>query len=202
MLTKAMCVLCVCSVFFAFPSMAEEEECAIDLVMQDQLTKTNNYSKNAIEATVKDRDIESEACIPALAALNGGLNINTASLSSLFGGLGTKIRDMACDAANDAVKGVASALGATWEAPYGLASIGGGLTTDGSSGVNRTETDTTSNYINRQILGEAGQSINGLSRGLDAEVSDLTGIKNNRLNNNTNAQETNFSGGSNALDNF
>jgi len=182
--------------------MAEEEECAIDLVMQDQLTKTNNYSKNAIEATVKDRDIESEACIPALAALNGGLNIKTANLASLFGGLGTKIRDMACDAANNAVKGVASALGATWEAPYGLASIGGGVTTDGSSGVNRTQTDETSNYINRQILGEAGQSLNGLSRGLDAEVSDLTGIKNRRLNNNSTAPAANFNGGSNALDNF
>ena len=202
MLIKAVRVVFVCSVLISLPSVAEEEDCAIDLEMQEQLAKTNAYSKNAIEATVIDRDIEEEACIPALAALNGGLNIQTADLASLFGGLGTKIRDMACDALNNAVKGVAGTLGATWEAPYGLASIGGGLTTDGSSKVNRTKTDETSNSINRQILGEANQSIKGLSRGLNAEVSDLTGIKNRRLNTNSGTPAANFSGGSNALDNF
>ena len=202
MVNKPVRVLCLLGLLLALPGMAAEEDCAIDIVMKDQHAKTNSYSKNAIEATVKERDIEKEACIPALAALSGGLNIKTANLASLFGGLGTKIRDMACDAANNAVKGVASSLGATWEAPYGLASIDGGLTTDDSSGVSRTENNKTADYINRQILEEAGQSLSGLQRGLDADVSDLTGIKNKRLNNNSGSSSSNFSGGSNALDNF
>ncbi len=197
---KRVQTLCLFTFIFATSSMAAEEDCAIDLVMKDQLTKTNELSKNVIEATVRERDIEKEACIPALALLNSQLNISTANLSSLFGGLGTKIRDMACAAANNAVKGTAKILNATWEAPYGLATVGGGATTDGSSGVNLQESTDTSNYINSQVLGLAGDSIGGVSDGLSSEISNLSGIKNSKLD--SKSSSSTFNGGGNALDNF
>lgn len=127
------------------------ESCAIDVVMQSKLTEVNEKSKAAI-SLFQTPDIEQEACLPTLSALSGQLGASIPSFSGIARGLATKIRSMACSAVDDAIRQKTENLNASWEAPYGLGGISGGVTTDGSSGVSVSETTATARTLENEIL--------------------------------------------------
>ncbi len=127
------------------------ESCAIDVVMQSKLTEVNEKSKAAINL-FQIPDIEQEACLPTLSALSGQLGASIPSFSGLARGLATKIRSMACSAVDNAIREKTENLNASWEAPYGLGGISGGVTTNGSSGVSVSETTATARSLENEIL--------------------------------------------------
>lgn len=129
--------------------IASAEECAIDVVMASKLQEVNAKSKAAV-SLYQQPDIEEESCLPTLSGLSGQLGASIPTFSGLARGLATKIRNMACSAADDAIKKNAKALNASWNAPFGLGGVGIGVGTNGNSGV--TITDAKSSELENEIL--------------------------------------------------
>lgn len=129
--------------------IASAEECAIDVVMASKLKEVNAKSKAAV-ALYQQPDIEEESCLPTLSGLSGQLGASIPTFSGLSRGLATKIRNMACSAADDAIKKNAKALNASWNAPFGLGGVGIGVGTNGNSGV--TITDAKASELENEIL--------------------------------------------------
>lgn len=157
------------------------EECAIDMVMKEQMTKANEKSKAAIEASIKERDISEEACLPTLSALGGALSATIPDFSGMARGLATKIRNMACKAADAAIKESTEGLNASWEAPFGLGGVSAGVSIDGESSATVSQSNSTTKMIESEIMGAASDltesSLGVVSGGLDRKTSDITGIK-------------------------
>ena len=141
------------------------EECAIDVVMASKLSEVNAKSQAAV-SLYQEPDIEKDACLPTLSALSGQLSASIPSFSGLARGLATKIRNMACSAADDAIKKNTDTLNASWEAPFGLGGISGGVTTNGSSGVSVSETNATARALENEILRQV-QSVEQATRQQD-----------------------------------
>ncbi len=157
------------------------EECAIDTVMKEQLSEVNAKSKAAVEL-YKEPDLEKESCLPAISALSGQFSASIPSFTDISRALATKIRDMGCKAANDAILETAEALNVSWEAPFGLGDTGVGVGSDGSdSGVTVSKTDETTKLLEGEIMNAAGAltdtGLGVVSGGVEANTGSVTGVR-------------------------
>ena len=162
-----------------------DTSCAIDQVMAAAGKEANKRSKSAIEATMKKRDLEEEACLPILDKLNTQLGMTIPDLSGIAKGLGTQIRNMACKAIDSAVEEAAGQLNAAWEAPYGLGAVGGGVT-EGEGGVKLSTSDQLKNTVDKELrdtsIGLLKGGLDVVVDGIEAETSNVTGVNREAAN--------------------
>lgn len=173
-------------------------DCIVDEVMATSLQVVNQKSQAAVTALIEDRNLEEESCMPVLRQLGAGISSTIPSFGNVASGLGTKIRNMACGAANDAVKRVAGNMTATWEAPFGLGNVSAGANTTGDVGTQVKENDALNQFITKQVLGVSKQATNStigsVEQGIKQSTSGVTGVNReaaNEVNSNFNEAKSN-----------
>lgn len=171
---------CIAGVLTVLSTNVLAEDCIIDVALSENLTNANKQSAAAVEFYQRT-DLKKNACLPSLDSLSGNLGGSIPSFSNFAKGLATKIKNMACKAMDNAISSNAEKLNAQWEIPFGLGSVGGGVSTDGTSGVNFTQSSNTQSRLENEILNNAGNLINSslssVSSGIDKSTGEITGVR-------------------------
>lgn len=159
---------------------AAAEECMVDEVMQASLKAANLKSQAVVNALVEDRNVEEESCMPILRALGAGISATIPTMGNIASGIGTKIRNMACAAADDAVTRVAKNTNATWEAPYGLGGVSGGANATGQVGGSVKQNNAIDEFVTKQAEDMSkqviGKAIGNVEQSVKQKTSGVTGI--------------------------
>ncbi|ENA26984.1 hypothetical protein HMPREF1487_09463 [Pseudomonas sp. HPB0071] len=123
-------------------------DCEIDTIMKSNRVAMDKLAVGVLDAQVTKQigtsidaapNVKSGACLPILDSMDSLIRMKIPSVGTITGGILSKIRDMACNAANDFLASVARQAQVNISDPLGVASIGVGVSTGGASGV-QTET--------------------------------------------------------------
>lgn len=150
----------------AVPFSVQARECEIDKAMQATakaiIKAETDYIEDGIRKegmeTIEKMDAKEGACLPSLDDLGASI---TGSIPGFGGGLSSifsAIKDMACNAADGLIKDTVNSVDYSVGDPYGIASVGIGGSTSGSS-VDVGSYDM-SEVIKDVALDKAGDAIN------------------------------------------
>lgn len=157
-----------------------DDTCIIDTIMKDNRVAMDKMVAGIYKANVTDQmkaaidaapSVKDASCLPILDTLDSLIRLRIPSIGAIMGGLMTKIRDMACNMANSYLEQLASKAQFNYSDPLGVASVGVGLTTDGSNGVS-TETydlskvveDAATQAVKQKIQQEVRDAGNAIGR--------------------------------------
>lgn len=177
-------------------------QCEVDQVMQVSQEAADVRARNAVEAAVQQTDVKEQSCLPTLSQIGGSITSSLPNFQSVsIEGILSQVRNMACDAATQAIEDTAGSLEAGWEAPYGLGGVSAGTNTNGQSGVNSTSNnainDYTEDYLN-SIESRAGSYVDEMGQ----RAGNITNVNRSRARQTTTSQEQPQEDRSGVLDNF
>jgi hypothetical protein len=125
---------------------ASTVDCDLDNVMKTQRQKMDELSLKVYDEymgkTIKNAPTAKDAsCLPALDALDALIRLRIPSVGGAMGAIFTKVRDMACTAANNYIQSVANQAQFNVSDPIGIVGVGVGGTTDGTGGLQTDQYD-------------------------------------------------------------
>lgn len=144
---------------------ASTVDCDLDNVMKEQRKKMDDLSLKVYDQymgkTIKNAPTaKSASCLPALDALDALIRLRIPSVGGAMGAIFTKVRDMACTAANNYIQSIADQAQFNVSDPIGIVGIGVGGTTDGTGGLQTDQYDF-GKVVENAASSAAGSVING-----------------------------------------
>lgn len=146
-----------------------DDECKIDEILKENRVAMDAMAAGVFEQSVSKPvgsaiesapKVKDASCLPMLDALDSMMRLRIPSTGMAAGALLTRLRDMACNMANTYLERMANGMNFNISDPLGVASVGVGATTDGSSGV-QTETydfgEVVGGAIMQEVKKEASQ---------------------------------------------
>lgn len=144
-IVRTLIVLAVMTLSFAVHAESTVD-CDLDNVMKTQRQKMDELSLKVYDEymgkTIKNAPTAKDAsCLPALDALDALIRLRIPSVGGAMGAIFTKVRDMACTAANNYIQSVANQAQFNVSDPIGIVGVGVGGTTDGTGGLQTDQYD-------------------------------------------------------------
>lgn len=170
---------------FSFAAQAASTvDCDLDQVMKDQRKKMDELSLKVYDEymgkTIKNAPTAKDAsCLPALDALDALIRLRIPSIGGAMGAIFTKIRDMACTAANNYIQSIANQAQFNISDPIGIVGVGVGGTTDGTGGLQTDQYDF-GKVVEDAASGAAGQVIGGVKGSASSIIKGIPTSQTNR----------------------
>lgn len=123
---------------------AASDKCELDAMMSDSRVEMDkiavgiydtNVAKPIGKATESAPKVKEASCLPMLDTLDTLMRMRIPSMGGAMGAIMTRIRDMACEMANDYLTQLSNQAQINVSDPLGVASIGIGANTNGNGGV-------------------------------------------------------------------